>query len=93
MKTERYAVEIEMPDGDMASSTWVCDTLQSESDIEDEGRWKVSIKEYWKPSYEQMEALWGAAENYLEADNVNVRELKGKVLESLYHDLKKLKEE
>lgn len=45
----------------------------------------------WKPSYEQMEVLWGAAENYLESDNFNIIELKGKVLESLYNDLKKLK--
>ena len=55
MKVERYIVEIEMPDCDMASSAWVCDTLQTDSDIEDEGRWKVSVKEYWKPSDEHYE--------------------------------------
>lgn len=44
----------------------------------------------WKPSIEQLEALWCAAEKYLESDNANVVELRGKVLESLYHDLKKL---
>lgn len=47
----------------------------------------------WKPSIEQMEALWCAAERYLESDDPNVVELRGKVLESLYNDLKKLKGE
>ena len=37
----------------------------------------------WKPSDEQMEALWCATEKYLESDNANVVELRGKVLESL----------
>ena len=46
----------------------------------------------WKPSDEQMEALWCATEKYLESDNANVVELRGKVLESLYNDLKKLTE-
>ena len=54
MKTEKYLIEIEMPDGDFASPIWVQDTLQSESDIEDKGRWKVSVKEQWKPSDEQL---------------------------------------
>lgn len=44
----------------------------------------------WKPSIEQLEALWCAVEKYLESDNANVVELRGKVLESLYDDLKKL---
>lgn len=48
----------------------------------------ISPRAQWKPNLEQMEALWGAAEKYLEDDNKIVRELKGKVLETLYHDLK-----
>ncbi|MBO7733180.1 MAG: hypothetical protein J6S67_11520 [Methanobrevibacter sp.] len=85
MKIERYIVEIEMPDGDMASSTWVCDTLQSESDVEDEGRWKVSVKEQWKPSEEQMKAIEHICDgNY----NVDLD-----ILDSIYRDFKKLREE
>lgn len=54
--------------------------------------WLESLKDRytWKPSEEQMEALWCATEKNLESDNANVVELRGKVLESLYHDLKKL---
>ena len=48
---------------------------------------------HWKPSEEQMNALWSATEKYLESDDENVRKLRGEVLESLYEDLKKLKEE
>ena len=54
MKKEKYIVEIEMPDGDSASPTWVRDTLQAEADVEDEGRWKVSVKEHW---YDDLKAL------------------------------------
>ena len=57
MKKERYVVEIEMPDGDAASSTYIHDVIQNDCDIEDEGRWKVSVKEYWKPSEIQLETL------------------------------------
>lgn len=84
MKTEKYIVEIEMPDGDGASSSWVCDTLQSECDIEDEGRWKIAVKEYWKPSDKQMEVLW----KYAEQNNYD-----GFILTSLHEQLKKLREE
>lgn len=45
---------------------------------------------HWKPSEEQMNALWCATEHYLESDNEKTREILGKVLESFYHDLKKL---
>lgn len=48
---------------------------------------------HWKPSEEQMNALWGATEKYLESDNEKVREIRGKVLESLYNDLEKQMEE
>lgn len=43
-------------------------------------KWLKSIKDRyaWKPSYEQLEALWCAAENYLESDDTNVVELRGK---------------
>jgi hypothetical protein len=57
MKKEKYIIEIEMPDGDSASSTYIRDVIQSDCDIEDEGRWKISVKEYWKPSEEQMKTL------------------------------------
>ena len=57
--------------------------------------WLNSIKQRycWTPSYEQMEALWCAAEKYLESDNDNVVKLRGKVLESLYNELKNLNRE
>ena len=57
MKIEKYIVEIEMPEGDGVSSLWVEDVLQTDADVEDEGRWKVTVKEYWRPTEEQMEAL------------------------------------
>lgn len=55
--------------------------------------WLKSLRpqNHWKPSEEQMETLWSATEKYLESDNENVRKLRGEVLESLYEDLKKLK--
>ena len=46
MKTEKYLLKIEMPDGDNASPTWVRDALQAEADVEDEGRWKVFVRDY-----------------------------------------------
>lgn len=57
--------------------------------------WLNSIKQRycWTPSYEQMEALWCAIEKYLESDNDNVVKLRGKVLESLYNELKNLNRE
>ena len=83
MKKERYIVEIEMPDGDGASSTYICDVIQCDCDVEDEGRWKVSVKECWKPSEEQMERLKGTINSLPHQE----------VLYSLYQDLKKLREE
>lgn len=56
MKTEKYIVEIEMPDGDHASPLWVKDVLQSDTFIED-SRWKVSAEVPWKPSEEQIKCL------------------------------------
>ena len=63
--------------------------------VEEELKWFKLLKQIytWKPSDEQMEALWCATEKYLESDNANVVELRGKVLESLYNELKKLKGE
>ena len=78
MKKERYIVEIEMPDGDAASSTYIHDVIQSDCDIEDEDRWKVSVKEYWKPSNMELEVLRLAAEK------------DGICLMGLYEQLKKL---
>lgn len=45
MKKERYIVEIEMPDGDASSSMYIQDIIQTDCDIENEGRWKVFVKE------------------------------------------------
>lgn len=87
MKKERYIVEIEMPEGDATSTAWVCDTLQSESDIEDEGRWKVSVKEYCEPNDEQLDALHDAA---VYVDKSMFPYPKG-ILMKLYKQLKSLK--
>ena len=84
MKKERYIVEIEMPDGDSASSMYIHDVIQDDCDIEDEGRWKVSVKEYWKPSEEQLE--WFG--DILDYHNFS---LEGqKVMEEIYEQLKQL---
>lgn len=85
MKKEKYIVEIEMPDGDAASSIYIQDITQSDCDIEDEGRWKVSVKEYWKPSDKQLEAL-----RRMKAAIAGEGEIY-EPLNSLYEDLKKLK--
>jgi hypothetical protein len=67
--------------------------------IEDEIKWlknrfkSLRHQNTWKPSDEQMETLWSATEKYLESDNENVRKLIGEVLESLYENLKKLRED
>lgn len=45
MKTQKYIVTIEMPDGDMISSGWLKDLIQGDCDVEDEGRDKVSVEE------------------------------------------------
>ena len=87
MKKEKYIVEIEMPDGDTASSMYIHDVIQSDCDIEDEDRWKVSVKEYWKPSDEQMLAI-NTAINVLGKGTIN-----GKYLIELHEQLKKLREE
>ena len=56
MKTEKYLVEIEMPDGDGISPLWIKDILQSDADAdadaEDKGRWKVSVKKHQEPTEE-----------------------------------------
>lgn len=45
MKKERYIVEIEMPCGDAISALYIQDIIQSDCDIEEEGRCKVVVKE------------------------------------------------
>lgn len=45
MKKQRYIVEIEMPDGDKISPTWLKDLIQSDCDVEDSGRQIVSVSE------------------------------------------------
>lgn len=86
MKKERYIVEIEMPDGDCASSTYIHEVIQSDCDIEDEGRWKVSVKECWKPSDEQIKAL----ETTLYT-NMSRNDERYSVLSEFVAELKKLK--
>ena len=45
MKTQKYIVTIEIPDGDMISPGWIKDLIQADCDVEDEGRQKVSVEE------------------------------------------------
>ena len=71
-------------------SEWCCSNGLTKEDCIN---WLNRQKYAWKPSYEQMEALWCATEKYLESDNAKVVELRGKVLESLYNDLKRLRDE
>lgn len=46
MKTQKYLVTIEMPDGDMIGPGWIRDIIQADCDVEDTGRQKVSVEEY-----------------------------------------------
>ena len=59
MKKQRYIVEIEMPDGDFISAGWLKDLIQTDCDVEDEGRKKVTVQETSLPSN-----LDEAAEDY-----------------------------
>ena len=43
MKKQRYIVEIEMPDGDFISAGWLIDLIQTDCNVEDEGRMKVTV--------------------------------------------------
>ena len=86
MKTEKYIVEIKMPDGDNASPSWVKDVLQSDADIEDDGRWKVSVKNGWKPSEKQIDALEGASKFF----DFEKTEIIGRYLRELLKQLKAL---
>lgn len=45
MKTQKYLVTIEMPDGDMISPGWIREIIQDDCDFEDKGRQKVSVEE------------------------------------------------
>ena len=81
MKTEKYIVEIEMPEGDDVSSLWVEDVLQTDADVEDEGRWKVTVKEHWKPNEELLDNLNNAANGGI---------YKVSLLEELYEQLKEI---
>lgn len=49
MKTQRFIVEIEMPEGDMVSSGWLKDLIQEDCDVEDAGRQKVVVREVQLP--------------------------------------------
>lgn len=50
MKKQRYIVEIEMPDGDFISAGWLKDIIQTDCDVEDESRKKVTVQETSIPS-------------------------------------------
>lgn len=45
MKTQRYIVKIEMPDGDFVGAGWIEELIESECNMEDVCRCKVSVKE------------------------------------------------
>lgn len=45
MKTQKYIVEIEMPDGDYISAGWLQDLIECDCNVEDKRRHKVSVKE------------------------------------------------
>ena len=45
MKTQKYIVEIEMPDGDYVGASWLQDLIESDCNMEDGDRCKVSVKE------------------------------------------------
>ena len=50
MKKQRYIVEIEMPDGDFISAEWLKDLIQTDCNLEDEGRNKVTVQETSLPT-------------------------------------------
>ena len=45
MKTQKYLVTIEMPDGDMIGPGWIKDLIEADCDPEDVGRQKASVIE------------------------------------------------
>lgn len=45
MRTQKYIVEIEMPDGDYIGASFIQDAIQDMCDIEDEGRDRITVKE------------------------------------------------
>ena len=57
MKKQRYIVEIEMPDGDFISAGLIKDIIQTDCDVEDEGRMKVIVQETSLPSNMDEAAL------------------------------------
>lgn len=50
MKKQRYIVEIEMPNGDFISAGWLKELIQTDCDVEDESRKKVTVQETSIPS-------------------------------------------
>ena len=57
MKTQKYLVTIEMPDGDMIGPGWIKDLLEADCDVEDVGRHKVSVIEIKEPDKSPEEEL------------------------------------
>lgn len=45
MKTQKYLITIEMPDGDMISPSWIQELIQADCNVEDKGRQKVLVEE------------------------------------------------
>lgn len=45
MKTQKYTVEIEMPDGDYISPGWLQDLIEFDCNMEDGKRCKVTVTE------------------------------------------------
>lgn len=45
MKTQKYIVEIEMPDGDYTSAGWLQELIEFDCNIVDHHRCKVTVKE------------------------------------------------
>lgn len=66
MKKQRYIVEIEMSDGDFISAGWLKELIQTDCNVEDEGRHKVTVQETSLPSNldeateKEAEAYWKA---------------------------------
>lgn len=63
MKTQKYLVTIEMPDGDMIGPGWIKDIIQADCDVEDAGRQKVSVEEI-KAEESPRKTLDEAAHSY-----------------------------
>ena len=64
MKTQKYIVTIEMPDGDYIGASILQDDIQGFCDVEEEGRDKVSVEEV--STSEDLEAKAAQYESYFD---------------------------